>query len=119
MQKDLVEFSTTHQETPRTITQLKVVRVRNMTLMNLFNYLMKLYLFDKHGNLQPHITIYPKLVHLHQLQHILVFKTNHHIPTFIWYPLIWRWNNFTYLTSWSNFVMSIEDRLINQFLYHM
>jgi hypothetical protein len=59
-----------------------------MTIMNLFSHLMKSYLFNNHGNLQPQVTIYPEPVHLHQLQHLLVFKTNHHIPTFIWYPLI-------------------------------
>jgi hypothetical protein len=51
-----------------------------MTIMNLFNYLMKLYMFNNHGDMQPHVTIYPELVHLHQLQHLLVFKTNYHIP---------------------------------------
>jgi hypothetical protein len=86
-----------------------------MTTMNMFNYLMRLYLFNNHDDLQPQVTIYPKPMHLHQLQHLLVFKTNHHILTFIWYPLIWRWNNFTYSTGWSNFVVLIEDRLINQF----
>jgi hypothetical protein len=40
------------------------------------------------------------------------FQTNHHIPTFIWYPLIQRWNNFTYSIGWSNFVMLTKDRLI-------
>jgi hypothetical protein len=58
-------------------------------------------------------------VHLHQLQHLLVFKTNYHTPTFIWYPLIWRWNDFTYSIGRSNFIVSTKDHLINQFLYHM
>ncbi len=90
-----------------------------MTIMNLFNRLMKSYMFNNHGNLQPHVTIYPNPVHLHQLKHLLVFKTNHRIPIFIWYPLIHRWNDFTYSIGWRNFVMSIKDHLINQFLYHM
>jgi hypothetical protein len=54
-----------------------------MTIMNLFNHLMRLYLFNNHGDLQPQVIIYLDLVHLHQLQHLLVFKTNHHIPIFI------------------------------------
>jgi len=90
-----------------------------MTIMNLFNCLMKSYLFNNHGDLQHQVIIYPKLMHLQQLQHLLVFKTNFHIPTFIWYPLIRRWNNFTYSICWNSFVMLTEDRLINQFLYHM
>jgi hypothetical protein len=90
-----------------------------MTIMNQFNHLMRLYFFDNHGDLQPQVIIYVKLVHLHRLQHLLVFKTNYCIPIFIWYRLIWKWNDFTYSTSWSNFVMSTEDCLINQFLYHM
>jgi hypothetical protein len=53
-----------------------------MTIMNMFNRLMKLYLFYNHGYLQPHVTYTHKSVHLHQLKHLLVFKTNHHIPTF-------------------------------------
>jgi hypothetical protein len=90
-----------------------------MTIMNLFNRLMKLSLEDNHGDLQPHVIIYLKLVHLHQLQHLLVFKPNHQTPILIWYPLIQRWNNFTYSVGWSNSVISIEDYLINQFLYHI
>ncbi len=38
---------------------------------------------------------------------------------FICYPLIWRWNNFTYSMGWKNFVVLTEDYLINQFLYRM
>ncbi len=90
-----------------------------MIIMNMFNRLMRLYLFNNHDDLQPQVTVYPKPMHLHQLQHFLVFKINHHILTFIWYPLIWRWNNFTYSTGWSNFVVLIEDHLINQFLSHI
>jgi hypothetical protein len=90
-----------------------------MAIMNLFNCLMRSYLFNNHGNLQPQITIHPEPMHLHQLQHLLVFKTNYRILTFIWYPLIQRWNDFTYSTCWSNFIMSTKDRLINQFLCHM
>jgi len=37
-------------------------------------------MFNNHGNLQQ-VTIYPELVHLHQLQHLLVLKTNYHIYT--------------------------------------
>ncbi len=90
-----------------------------MTIMKLFSYLMKSYLFSNHGDLQPQVTIYPKPMHLHQLQHLLVFKTNHHIALFIWQRLIQKWNDFTYSTCWNNFVVSIEDCIINQFLYHM
>jgi hypothetical protein len=58
-------------------------------------------------------------MHLHQLQHLLVFKTKYHTPIFIWYPLIWRWIDFTYSTNWINFVTSTKNRLINQFIYHI
>jgi hypothetical protein len=33
--------------------------------------------------------------------------------TFIWYLLIWRWNDFTYSTSWSSFIM-LNKELSNQ-----
>ncbi len=39
----------------------------------LFNCLMRSYLFNNLGDLQPQVTIYLKLVHIHQL-HLLVFK---------------------------------------------
>ncbi len=119
MHKDPVAFSTTHQETPQKKPNWRWWMFIMMWTMNLFNHLMRLYMFNNHGNLQPQVIIYPNLVHLHQLQHLLVFKTNHHIPTFIWYPLIWRWNDFTYSTSWRSFIMLTKDHLINQFLYHM
>jgi hypothetical protein len=35
---------------------------------------------DNHGDLQPQVIVYVKLVHLNQLQHLLGFKTNHQIP---------------------------------------
>jgi hypothetical protein len=34
---------------------------------------------DNHGDLQPQVIVYVELVHLHQLQHVLGFKTNHQI----------------------------------------
>jgi hypothetical protein len=49
-----------------------------MTIMNLFSRLMKLSTYNNHGDLQPQVTIYPELVHLHQLQHLL--KTLNHSP---------------------------------------
>jgi len=58
-------------------------------------------------------------MHLHQLQYLPIFKTNHHTPTSICYLLIQRWNNSTYLVGWSNFITSTKDHLINQFLYHI
>ncbi len=119
VQRDLIVLLTIHKKTPQIITQLRVANVHNDDNHELVNYLMKSYLLKNHGNLQPQVTIYPKLVHLHQLQHQLVFKTNHHILTFIWYPLIQRWNDFTYSTNWNNFIMLTEDCLINRFLYHM
>jgi len=90
-----------------------------MIINNMFNHLMKLFMYDNYGNLQPQVTIYPEPVHLHQLQYLLVFKTNHHTPTSICYLLIQRWNDSTYLVDWSNFITSTKDHLINQFLYHI
>jgi hypothetical protein len=46
-----------------------------VTIINLFNYLMKLSLYDNHGELQPQVTTYQGEVHLHQLKQLLVFKT--------------------------------------------
>jgi hypothetical protein len=40
-------------------------------IMNLFNHLMKLSLYDNYGDLQPHVTTYQGEVHLHQLQYPL------------------------------------------------
>jgi hypothetical protein len=84
-----------------------------VTIINLFNCLMKLFLYDNHGELQPQVTTYRGEVHLHQLKNLLVFKTNHQIPISIWYPLIQRWNDSNYSTSWSSFVTLTEDLLIN------
>jgi hypothetical protein len=84
-----------------------------MTIMNLFDYLMKLFLHDNHGDLQPHVIIYLEPVHLHQLQDLLVFKTNNQVPMLIWYLLIQRWNESNYSTSWSNFIISTKDLPIN------
>jgi hypothetical protein len=39
----------------------------------------------------------PKINHLHQLHHLLVFKTNHQTSITIWCPLIQRWDDFNYL----------------------
>jgi hypothetical protein len=66
-----------------------------MIIISMFSCLMKLSLYDNHGNLQPQVTIYPRSMHLHQLQYLLVFKTNRHTPTSIWYLLIRRWNDST------------------------
>jgi hypothetical protein len=90
-----------------------------MIIMNLFSHLMKLFLYDNHVDLQPQVIIHPKQMDLNQLQHLLVFKTNHHTPIFIWYPLIYKWNDFTYSTSWNNSVTSTIDHIINQILYHI
>jgi len=38
-----------------------------MIIMNMFSRLMKLFLYDNYGNLQPQVTIYQEPVHLHQL----------------------------------------------------
>ncbi len=46
-------------------------------IMDPFNHLMKLSSHNNHGDLQPMVTIYPEPVHLYELEHLLVFKTNH------------------------------------------
>jgi hypothetical protein len=65
VQRDPIVLSTIHQETPRTITQPWGMSVIMMMIMNMFSHLTKLSPHDKHGDLQPQITIYPELVHLH------------------------------------------------------
>jgi hypothetical protein len=90
-----------------------------VTIMNLFIHLMKLSMYDNHGDLQPQVITYQGEVHLHRLQHLLVFIINHKIPTSIWYPLIRRWNDSTYSIGWSNFITSTKDLIINQFPYQI
>jgi hypothetical protein len=50
VQRDLTTFSTTHQETPRTTTQPRVVNVHNGDNHEL---VQSFYLYDNHGDLQP------------------------------------------------------------------
>jgi len=40
-----------------------------VTIMDMFNNLMKLSAYNNNGNMQPHVTTYPKHVHL-QLQNL-------------------------------------------------
>jgi hypothetical protein len=79
-----------------------------MTIMNLFSHLMKLSPRNNHGDMQPQVTISLEPMHLHQLQHLLVFKTNHPTPI-----SIRRWNSSNYSTSWNSFVTSNKNPLIN------
>ncbi len=79
---------TIHQVTPQTLTQLQVVNVHNGDNHELVQQTNEVISIHNHGNLQSQVTIYPKLVHLHQLQDLLVFNTNNQVPTSIWYPLI-------------------------------
>ncbi len=44
---------------------------------------------------------------------MLVFNTNNQVLTSIWYPLIRKWNESNYSTSWNSFNTSIKD-LLNQ-----
>jgi hypothetical protein len=119
VERNSIAILTIHKKTPQTITQSKVVNVHND---------------DNHEHVQPFDEVIfvqqpwrfttpsynlPKIGASTPITTFVGFKTNHHIPTFIWYPLIWRWNDFTCSIGWSNFVMSTEDHLINQFLYHM
>jgi hypothetical protein len=109
-------LSTIHQETPQTTTQPMVVSVHhddNHEPVQPFYEVLVLY--NNHVDLQPQVTMYLERMDLHQLQHLLVFKTNHHTPIFIWYPLIQKWNDFTYSTCWSNFVTLTKNCLINHF----
>jgi len=69
VERDLIVLLTIHKKTPQIITQLRVENVHNDDNHELFNYLMMSYLLKNHGNLQPQVTIYPKPMHLHQLQH--------------------------------------------------
>ncbi len=52
---------------------------------------------------------------LQQLQYPCVLKTNHHTPIFIWYPLIQKWNDFTYSTSWRT--SSHQLKMFNQSIF--
>ncbi len=69
-------------------------------------------MFNNHGDLQPQVTIYLELVHLHQLQHLLVFKNNHHIPTYL-VRINSEIERFHLLNRLEHLHLLIKDRVIN------
>jgi hypothetical protein len=100
MQKDLVALSTIHQETPRTITEPKVVSVHND---------------DNHEPIQS----FNEVVYVQQPWRSSTLgynlpKTNASTPITTStsfqnqpsYTNIQRWNDFTYSTNWTNFIIS-------------
>ncbi len=116
VQKDATVFSTIHQASPQTSTQLHVVNVHHD---------------DSHEHVQP----FDEVVSIRQpwrfatpcyylprtcaptMQYLLVFKTNNQVPMSIWYTLMWRWNKSKYSIGWNNCVILTKNLLINQFPY--